>query len=148
MPTALFSVYDKKGMLPLAKGLKALGWHLLATGGTLHALQEAGVEVQEVAEYTGAPEAFGGRVRVFVSGGAPLGVFLLLRRMALVGDAMSHAILPGAMPGTRWRSILGRLYLFMARSHSSMLKRRMRPIFTNGKMRRRIKLVIVRRSQR
>lgn len=29
-------------------------------------------------------------------GGAPLGVFLVMRRMALVGDAMSHAILPGA----------------------------------------------------
>jgi zinc/manganese transport system permease protein len=29
-------------------------------------------------------------------GGAPLGVFLVLRRMTLVGDAMSHAILPGA----------------------------------------------------
>jgi zinc/manganese transport system permease protein len=28
--------------------------------------------------------------------GAPLGVFLTLRRMTLVGDAMSHAILPGA----------------------------------------------------
>jgi phosphoribosylaminoimidazolecarboxamide formyltransferase/IMP cyclohydrolase len=63
MPTALFSVYDKKGMLPLAKGLRALGWELLATGGTLKGLQEAGVEVQEVAEYTGAPEAFGGRVK-------------------------------------------------------------------------------------
>ena len=63
MPTALFSVYDKKGMLPLATGLKALGWDLLATGGTLKALQEAGVEVREVAEFTGAPEAFGGRVK-------------------------------------------------------------------------------------
>ena len=79
MPTALFSVYDKKGMLPLAKGLKALGWDLLATGGTLKALQEAGVEVQEVAEYTGAPEAFGGRIKTLhprIHGG------LLFRREA------------------------------------------------------------------
>lgn len=29
-------------------------------------------------------------------GGAPLGAFLVLRRMTLIGDAMSHAILPGA----------------------------------------------------
>ncbi|NDE90014.1 MAG: metal ABC transporter permease, partial [Alphaproteobacteria bacterium] len=28
-------------------------------------------------------------------GGTPLGTFMALRRMALVGDAMSHAILPG-----------------------------------------------------
>jgi len=63
MPTALFSVYDKKGLLPLAKGLRALGWSLLATGGTLAALKAAEVEVQEVADYTGAPECFGGRVK-------------------------------------------------------------------------------------
>jgi phosphoribosylaminoimidazolecarboxamide formyltransferase/IMP cyclohydrolase len=43
MPTALFSVYDKKGLLPLAKGLRALGWSLLATGGTLAALKAAEV---------------------------------------------------------------------------------------------------------
>jgi zinc/manganese transport system permease protein len=29
-------------------------------------------------------------------GGAPVGVFLMLRRMSLMGDAMAHAILPGA----------------------------------------------------
>ena len=44
MPTALISVYDKTGLLPLAKGLQALGWELLATGGTLKALQEAGLD--------------------------------------------------------------------------------------------------------
>ena len=32
-------------------------------------------------------------------GGVPIGVFLMLRRMSLVGDAMAHAILPGAAIG-------------------------------------------------
>jgi zinc/manganese transport system permease protein len=32
-------------------------------------------------------------------GGAPIGVFLMLRRMSLTGDAMAHAILPGAAIG-------------------------------------------------
>ena len=82
MPTALFSVYDKTGLVPLAEGLKSLGWSLLATGGTLKALQEAGLEVQEVADYTGAPECFGGRVKTLhprIHGG------LLFRR-----DEASH----------------------------------------------------------
>jgi zinc/manganese transport system permease protein len=43
--------------------------------------------------------------RALVSGllvslsGAPLGVFLVLRRMALMGDVMAHAILPGVAAG-------------------------------------------------
>jgi len=32
-------------------------------------------------------------------GAAPIGVFLMLRRMSLTGDAMAHAILPGAAVG-------------------------------------------------
>jgi zinc/manganese transport system permease protein len=32
-------------------------------------------------------------------GGTPVGVFLMLRRMSLTGDAMAHAILPGAAVG-------------------------------------------------
>jgi zinc/manganese transport system permease protein len=32
-------------------------------------------------------------------GGGPMGVFLMLRRMSLTGDAMAHAILPGAAVG-------------------------------------------------
>ena len=33
------------------------------------------------------------------AGAAPVGVFLMLRRMSLTGDAMAHAILPGAAVG-------------------------------------------------
>ena len=32
-------------------------------------------------------------------GAGPIGVFLMLRRMSLVGDAMAHAVLPGAAVG-------------------------------------------------
>ena len=93
MATALFSVYDKTGLLPLAQGLKGLGWDLLATGGTLKALREAGLEVQEVADFTGAPEAFGGRVKTLhprIHGG------LLFRRSdpGHVADAQRLGISP------------------------------------------------------
>lgn len=36
---------------------------------------------------------------VLAIGAAPVGVFLMLRRMSLMGDAMAHAILPGAAIG-------------------------------------------------
>jgi len=39
-----------------------------------------------------------GAVALAISG-APIGVFLMLRRMSLTGDAMSHAILPGVAAG-------------------------------------------------
>src|SRR5262249_61590455 len=38
-------------------------------------------------------------VIALVISAAPVGVFLMLRRMSLVGDAMAHAILPGAALG-------------------------------------------------
>lgn len=38
-------------------------------------------------------------VGVLALGAGPIGVFLMLRRMSLVGDAMAHAILPGAAIG-------------------------------------------------
>lgn len=42
---------------------------------------------------------------------APLGIFLILRRLSLVGDAMTHAILPGVALGFFWagNSILAML---------------------------------------
>lgn len=63
MPIALLSVFDKSGLVPLAKGLQEMGWSLLATGGTLKALLDAGLAAMEVADFTGAPECFDGRVK-------------------------------------------------------------------------------------
>ncbi len=63
MPKALLSVFDKTGLVEFARGLVALGWELLASGGTAHALAQNGLPVTEVAAYTGSPEILGGRVK-------------------------------------------------------------------------------------
>jgi phosphoribosylaminoimidazolecarboxamide formyltransferase/IMP cyclohydrolase len=63
MPVALFSLSDKTGLAEFAAALVGLGWELLASGGTARALRQAGLPVQEVADYTGSPEALGGRVK-------------------------------------------------------------------------------------
>ncbi len=47
------------------------------------------------ADYGFMQRALGGSVALSVSA-CPVGVFLMLRRMSLAGDAMAHAILPGA----------------------------------------------------
>ena len=60
---ALISVSNKNGLIPLAQALKAHGTHLLSTGGTAKTLCEAGMEVQDIADYTGFPEIMGGRVK-------------------------------------------------------------------------------------
>ena len=60
---ALVSVYDKTGLLELARGLRSLGWELIASGKTAAVLDEAGIEAAEVATLTGAPEMLGGRVK-------------------------------------------------------------------------------------
>jgi phosphoribosylaminoimidazolecarboxamide formyltransferase/IMP cyclohydrolase len=63
MPKAILSVHDKTGILDFAKGLGALGWTLLASGGTAKLLRDNEVDVTEVANYTQSPEILGGRVK-------------------------------------------------------------------------------------
>jgi phosphoribosylaminoimidazolecarboxamide formyltransferase / IMP cyclohydrolase len=63
MPRALLSVSDKSGLLDFARGLHALGWELLSTGGTARALREAGIPVRDVSEVTRFPEMLDGRVK-------------------------------------------------------------------------------------
>ncbi len=60
---ALISVSDKTGIADFAKTLAAQGVEILSTGGTASALREAGLEVTDVAEFTGQEEILGGRVK-------------------------------------------------------------------------------------
>ena len=60
---ALISVSDKAGILEFARGLAGFGVTLLSTGGTAKMLRDAGLEVTEVADYTGFPEMLDGRVK-------------------------------------------------------------------------------------
>ena len=60
---ALISVSDKTGVTELARGLAECGFDLISTGGTARTLREAGLEVADVAAYTGFPEIMGGRVK-------------------------------------------------------------------------------------
>ena len=60
---ALLSVSDKTGVVELAQQLRALGFDILSTGGTAKLLGERGIEVTEVAQYTGFPEILDGRVK-------------------------------------------------------------------------------------
>ena len=60
---ALISVSDKTGVLDFARALSVLGVKILSTGGTAKLLADNGVEVTEVADYTGFPEMLDGRVK-------------------------------------------------------------------------------------
>ena len=53
---ALISVSDKTGIIELAQGLNQLGITILSTGGTAKLLQDEGIPVTEVSDYTGFPE--------------------------------------------------------------------------------------------
>jgi phosphoribosylaminoimidazolecarboxamide formyltransferase / IMP cyclohydrolase len=55
-------VYDKAGVVDLARGLNDLGWDLVSSGGTARAIAEAGIPVTDVADLTGFPAILGHRV--------------------------------------------------------------------------------------
>jgi phosphoribosylaminoimidazolecarboxamide formyltransferase/IMP cyclohydrolase len=59
----LLSVTDKSGLTQLAGVLQAHDFELIATGGTAAQLRQGGFSVLEVADLTGFPEVFGGRLK-------------------------------------------------------------------------------------
>ena len=60
---ALFSVSDKSGVVEFARELESLGWEIIATGGTMKLLREAGLKIINISEVTGFPEICDGRVK-------------------------------------------------------------------------------------
>ena len=60
---ALLAVYDKTGVIELARALRELGVELVSSGGTAAAVRDASLEVTPVEEVTGSPEMLGGRVK-------------------------------------------------------------------------------------
>ncbi|KAK7952070.1 phosphoribosylaminoimidazolecarboxamide formyltransferase/IMP cyclohydrolase [Apiospora aurea] len=60
---AIVSVYDKTGLLDLAKGLVQQNVRILASGGTARMIRESGFPVEDVSAITKAPEMLAGRVK-------------------------------------------------------------------------------------
>jgi phosphoribosylaminoimidazolecarboxamide formyltransferase / IMP cyclohydrolase len=60
---ALVSVSNKSGIVDFCRSLSSLGVEILSTGGTAKNLAENGIQVIDVADYTGFPEMMDGRVK-------------------------------------------------------------------------------------
>ena len=60
---ALLAVYDKRGVVDLARALVDMGVSLVSSGGTAATLADAGLAVTPVEEVTGSPEMLDGRVK-------------------------------------------------------------------------------------
>jgi phosphoribosylaminoimidazolecarboxamide formyltransferase/IMP cyclohydrolase len=86
MKWALLSVWDKRGILDLAKTLDSFHVKILSSGGTGKILREAGIDFTEVSAYTGSPEMMDGRIKTLhpkVHGG-------LLARRGIDEQAMTE----------------------------------------------------------
>ncbi len=69
---AILSVWDKTGLADFGAFLAGRGFELLSTSGSAEVLRRSGLAVTEVADFTGAPEILGGRVKTLhprVAGG-------------------------------------------------------------------------------
>lgn len=60
---ALLSVSDKSGIIEFARALAKQDIEILSTGGTARLLNDNGIDVIEVSDYTGFPEMMDGRVK-------------------------------------------------------------------------------------
>eukprot|EP01120_Amphizonella_sp_Union-15-10_P001117 TRINITY_DN1117_c0_g1_i1.p1 TRINITY_DN1117_c0_g1~~TRINITY_DN1117_c0_g1_i1.p1 ORF type:complete len:466 (-),score=106.05 TRINITY_DN1117_c0_g1_i1:1-1398(-) len=89
---AIISVYEKKGLAPLAKGLVDLGYELLSTGGTYTELTKEGLKVTKISDITNFPEILGGRVKTLHP--AVHGGILARRNEEHLKELQAHNISP------------------------------------------------------
>ncbi len=69
---ALISVSNKEGIVDFAKALQDAEIEIISTGGTYRKLEEEGIKVKKVEEFTGFPEMLNGRVKTlhpYIHGG-------------------------------------------------------------------------------
>ena len=59
----MVSVSDKTGLVDFVKGLRELGWEIIATGGTQKLLEANSIPTIGISEVTGFPEILDGRVK-------------------------------------------------------------------------------------
>jgi phosphoribosylaminoimidazolecarboxamide formyltransferase/IMP cyclohydrolase len=88
---ALLSVSDKRGIVEFATGLQDLGVELISTGGTATRLQEAGLTVRAIDDFTGFPEIMDGRVKT-LHPKLYAGLLAVRDDPAHMGQAEEHAI--------------------------------------------------------
>ena len=98
---ALLSVYDKDGLIELARGLVDLGHELVASGGTATALAAAGIPHVTVESVTGAPEMLGGRVPDVLPAAYVVTEPALRSERALVVPAVAVVVPPATTSSTR-----------------------------------------------
>lgn len=82
-PKALISVWEKEGIVELARSFVDAGYEIVSSSGTAKHLADSGIEVTEVADLTGVPSILGGRVKTLhpkIMGG-------ILARRGLAEDA-------------------------------------------------------------
>src|SRR5690349_9901309 len=60
---ALISVFDKKGILDLAKTLTKKNIKIISTGGTAKELEQNRIEITPIEQVTNSPESFDGRMK-------------------------------------------------------------------------------------
>jgi phosphoribosylaminoimidazolecarboxamide formyltransferase/IMP cyclohydrolase len=90
---ALLAVYDKEGVVELARGLHELGVELVSSGGTAGTLRDAGVPVTPVEDVTGFPEMLDGRVKT-LHPKIHAGILADRRKPAHEAELAEHGILP------------------------------------------------------